>query len=103
MLATKRPRIECSVWSNGAAGFGLRVLGGKLVRKQNFDRAKSPIQIEVSGEDVSFNVDKDSFWDDCGELIHKQLKPWFQERGLKTGDRVWLEIIEPKKRFCLSL
>ncbi|MGD0521494.1 MAG: hypothetical protein ABSA48_09595 [Terracidiphilus sp.] len=103
MLETKQSRIKCSVWSNGAEGFGLNVLGGIVVRKQNFDRGESPILVELNGEYVRINIDKDGFWAGCGHLIKKSLKPWFQERGLKTGDRVWLEIVEPKKRFRLSL
>jgi hypothetical protein len=104
MLATRISRIECSAWSNGTEGFGLKVLGGKQVRRQNFDRAKSPILIEINGDYISFNIDKDSFWNEsCGELIKKPLKSWFLEHGLKTGDRVWLQVVEPKKRFRLSL
>lgn len=95
-------RIECSVWSNGSTGFGITVLGGAQVRRQYFDRSQSPVLIELDGEFVSFNIDKDSFWQDCAHLIKKPLKSWFQARGLATGDRVWLEIIEPQKRFRLS-
>lgn len=98
----KISRIECSVWSNGSSGLGLRVLGGQQVRREYFERSQSPILIEVNGKYLRFGVDKDSFWKDCGELINVQLKMWFEENGLKTGDHVWLEIIEPKKRFLLT-
>lgn len=95
-------RIECSVWSNGADGFGLRILGGATARLQHFDRSKSLVQIEIDGDLIDFNVDKKSFWaGNCGELIGKQLIPWFRARNLKPGDHVWLEIIEPKKQFRL--
>lgn len=97
-------RIECSVWSNGSNGFGITILGGALVRRQHFDRLQSPVLIELDGEFVSFNVDKDSFWKDqkdCRHLINKTLKSWFQARSLKTGDHIWLEIIQPGKRFRL--
>ena len=97
-------RIECSVWSNGTNGFGLRVLGGITTRSQYFDRSKSPVLIDLDGELVQFNVNKSSFWSgNCGELIGSRLRPWFQKNHLQTGDHVWLEILESNVRFRLTL
>jgi hypothetical protein len=70
----------------------------------HFDRAKSPISVEVSGQDVQVNIDKQSFWDsNCGELINKGLRDWIMQHNLRTGDSVQLEIIEEKQRFRLTL
>jgi hypothetical protein len=69
-------RIECSVWTNGGNGWGLRVLGGTKIRKIHFDRHESPVRIEFGAEHCECNVDKDSFWNDsCGELISKSFLP----------------------------
>lgn len=40
-------RIECSVWSDGNTGWGLRVLGGIEGRKKNFDRDLKTVQLEI--------------------------------------------------------
>ena len=95
-------RIECSVWSNGANGHGLRILGGLNIRRQHFDRSQSPIQVEIDGQFMNFNIDKNSFWSlKCGELIGKPLGSWFAAQNLRTGDHVSLEVIESKKLFRL--
>jgi|SRR5580700_3494875 hypothetical protein len=97
-------RIEGSIWHNGQAGWGIKVLGGPSVRLTHFERKASPVIVEVDGVDVSVNVDKDSFWNrTCGELINKSFKDFIARHGLKSSDRVWLEIIEPKRRFRVAL
>ena len=96
-------RIKCSIFSNGSNGWGVRVLGGLKVRLEHFDRSASPVWIEVDGADVDFNVDKRTFWNGgCGELIRKPVEAWAKTRNLKTGDHVWLVVLEPKKRFRLT-
>jgi hypothetical protein len=93
-------RIECSVWNNGAKGWGLKVLGGLEVRKLHFRRSLSPVQIALEGILFPFNIDKKSFWTpECGELIKVPLRNWIIRNGLKSGDRVWLEILEPYRAF----
>jgi hypothetical protein len=60
--------------------------------------------VEIDGEDVSVNIDKNSFWTStCGELIKKPFGPFFKRHGLSSSDCVWLEIVEPKRRFRLTL
>ncbi len=53
--------LECSVWSNGGNGWGLRILGGSTTGNRYFSRDRSPIHIELDGRSFSINVDKDSF------------------------------------------
>ena len=92
--------IECSVWNNGGSGWGLRVLGGLKVRHLHFRRSHSPVLIELDGKWCDPNVDKDSFWNEnCGELIRKPLSDWINKHNLRTGDLVWLEVLEPHKKF----
>lgn len=93
-------RIECSVWNNGAKGWGLKVLGGLEIRELHFRRGLSPVQIALDGTLFPFNIDKKSFWTPgCGELIKVPLRNWIIGNGLKSGDRVWLEILKPYRVF----
>jgi len=93
-------KIECSVWNNGASGWGLKILGGLGMRKRHFQRTNSPILVELDGTLFPFNIDKKSFWTPrCGELIGIQLGEWIIKHGLKSGDRVWLEILKPFQTF----
>ena len=97
-------RLKCSVWNNGQSGWGVKILGGPGVRSAHFDRSSSPVIVELDGVDVSVNIDKDSFWTKtCGELIRKPFEDFFKRHSLSTPDRVWLEVIEPKRRFRLKL
>jgi hypothetical protein len=97
-------RLECSIWHNGQTGWGIKVLGGISVRLANFDRSQSPVIVEIDGVDVPVNVDKKSFWTStCGELIRKPFGDFTKKHGLAVSDRVWLEVVEPKRRFRLTL
>ena len=81
-------------------GWGLKILGGPRIRKAHFRRDLSPILVEVDGSIAACNVDKDSFWThSCGELINVQVKSWIRRKGLMTGDRVWLDVLEPFRKF----
>jgi len=96
-------KLECSVWNNGANGWGIRVLGGVMVRQAHFRRDVGPIVVEVDGVEHHFNIDKNSFWTrSFGELIGRPLREWKGRHGLKSGDRVYLCIVEPYRRFCLE-
>src|SRR3989442_4852656 len=91
-------RLQCSVWTNGKKGWGLKVLGGTRVREAHFRRESSPVYLSIGGREFAFNVDKNSFWTrQCGELIGVALRDWFFQHGLHSGDRVWLEMTEPHK------
>jgi hypothetical protein len=96
-------KIECSVWYNSTNDWGLTILGGPNVRDAHFDRARSPVFVELSGTFYPCNVDKDSFWKStskrCIHLINVNVKKWADLNGLHSGDHVWLEIIEPYRRF----
>jgi hypothetical protein len=92
--------IKCSVWNNGDNGWGLKILGGKLVREQHFRRGFSPIQVALDGQIFVFNINKNSFWTkSCGEIIGTPFRDWFLKHGLKPGERVWLAILEPCRVF----
>lgn len=97
-------RLECSVWNNGSSGWGVRVLGGKAVRGKYFRRSTSPVVVEIDGVDQLFNVRKKSFWTKtCGELIGKVVREWRDRHGLKSGEHVWLKVLEPYSRFRLEI
>jgi hypothetical protein len=96
-------RIECSIWNNGGTGWGLKVLGGLRAREAHFRRNQSPILVEAGSAPFQVNIDKDSFWTEtCGELISIALREWIMQVGLTTGDRVWLEVVEPHRRFKVA-
>jgi len=96
-------RLECSVWTNGQFGWGIRILGGKGVRQDHFDRRQNPVIVEIDGIETSVNIDKDSFWNErCGELIHKNFGRFAVRHDLKSSDRVWLKVLEPRRRFRLE-
>ena len=95
--------LECSIWNNGRSGWGVRILGGKDVRKIHFDGTLSPVIVEIDGQETSVNIDKNSFWNrTCGELIHKTFRDFRERHHLKSSDRVWLKILEPRRRFRLE-
>jgi len=91
--------IRCSVWNNGGSGWGLRILGGPSVRDTHFDRKERVVMVDLDGEEFPFNIDKGSFWRKCPELIGWPLKNWFAAKGLRSGDRLWLRVVESKRRF----
>jgi hypothetical protein len=96
-------RLECSVCANGSSSWGSRVLGGTTVRNAHFRRDLSPVVLEIDGTDHNFNVNKKSFWTTkCGELIGVALRDWKTRNGLKPGDRAWLIVVEPFRRFRLE-
>jgi len=93
-------RIECSVWNNGGEGWGLKVLGGPTVRRTYFRPEQSPILLELDGSSFPVNIDKRSFWTrGCGELISSDLRGWIVKHQMTTGDRVWLEVLQPHQTF----
>jgi hypothetical protein len=93
-------KIECSVWSNGGDGWGLRILGGLTVTERHFRPDHSPVYLELDGTSFPVNIAKDSFWKQtCGEMICVPLRDWIKKHGLRTADRVWLEVIEQDHLF----
>ena len=97
-------KVECSVWNNGGAGWGLRVLGGPKVRRRHFDPAQNSVSVELDGTCFRFNINKKSFWSQgCGELIGVPLRNWISQNNLKSGDRVWLEAVKQYRTFKATL
>ena len=95
-------RFKCSVWNNGKGGFGVEILGS--FRRAHFDRLCSPIIVEIDGVDVEVNIEKKTFWNQkCGELIRRPFLDYFERHALRKGDQLWLEVVEPKRRFRLSI
>jgi hypothetical protein len=100
----KTDRLECSVWTNGQNGWGVKILGGVEVRQLHLSRSLSPVTVVVDGVETPVNIDKASFWTPtCGELIHKNFKGVKDRHALNASDRVWLRILEPKRRSVLEV
>jgi hypothetical protein len=96
-------RIECSVWNNGGSAWGLRVLGGPSTRGRYFNESHKDVQVELGDCVFRFSTGRPSFWRKCPELIGKPLREWFAALDLKPGDRVWLEVVEPFRRFRVQV
>ncbi|MGH9513421.1 MAG: hypothetical protein ACRD2U_14920 [Terriglobales bacterium] len=93
-------KIECSVWNNGGNGWGLKILGGLGARTTHFHRNLNPILVDLGDRSFHVNIDKKSFWTEaCGELINEAFRDWFTRTRRTTGDRVWLEVVQPYRRF----
>lgn len=92
--------IECEVWNGDKDGWGLKVLGDVEFRRLHFQRSNSPVLVELRGVAHPFNIDKKGFWNrDYGELAGMKLREWIAKTGLKAGDQVWLEVLEPLQKF----
>jgi hypothetical protein len=97
-------QLECSVWTNGNGSWGIQILGGTQIRAAHFRRKLSPVIVEIDGEEHKFNIDKKSFWTKtCGELIGVPVRVWKTRHALRSGDHVWLRILEPNHRFRLEI
>jgi len=97
-------RLECSLWTNGSTGWGIKILGGADLRRKFFERKLGPIVVEIDGVDVPVNIDKNSFWNStCGELINKSFRTFKERHNLTSGERLWLTVVEPLRRFRLDL
>jgi len=70
------------------------------VRKIYFRSTCNPVEIELDGAVFPFNIKKKSFWTSgCGELIGAPLRNWIVKTGLKSGDRVWLQVVKRYQLF----
>ncbi len=91
-------RLIWTAWNNGqhhgtGSGYGLKV--PKTDRDRYFDREQHSVNITLpdSGEEVSVNTEKKSFWSDtCRELISHELGRWL----LRTGLAPWPNGNPPK-------
>jgi hypothetical protein len=87
-----KPDNNCMIWTawnNGSrlssgAGYGFKIV--EADRDRSFVRAQRQVTVELptpSGAVVAtVNIDKDSFWADCRELISDQIGRWLIDRGL---------------------
>lgn len=75
--------MQVTAWSNGGSGYGLKIRKGDL---KNFKREWGIVIIELPiGKEVvkaKANIDKDSFWKFCNELISKDIRLWLERKGL---------------------
>ncbi len=86
-----------TAWSNGShhrsgAGYGLRV--SMLDRDRHFRREWETVELRLPALDqpIRVNIDKDSFWSTCRELIHAEVGRWL----LKTGAAPWPPMVPPR-------
>lgn len=89
-----------TAWNNGShnktgSGYGFKV--GKEDRDEHFDSNWESIYLKLPGESewVKININKDSFWNGCRELICKKIGIWLRERN----EAPWPKGDPPK--FCL--
>lgn len=102
-----------SSWSNGSvnpwtgAGYGIRVT--KEDRDAHFYRDWGCIELELPGEAdfCKVNIDKDSFWNNCSELIKKEIGAWLIENNYGTwpeGEPFTFDLIPiGGRRFSLQI
>jgi len=79
--------MKVTAWNNGSysttgAGYGLKI-SCKEDRDKYFKREFSPICIVLPGQQnpIKVNIDKDSFWKNCRELICKEIGLWLISQG----------------------
>jgi hypothetical protein len=80
-------------WNNGSrhssgAGYGIKL--SLLDREANFSPDWGIVLLFLEGNDhpIEVNVAKRSFWSKkCGELIHKEIGLWFQQKGISSWDK----------------
>lgn len=89
--------MEVTAWNNGehhvsGAGYGLKVAPAD--RDLFFRKSwESVVVVLPNGDEVDFNIAKDSFWSDtCRELISKTLGQWL----IRNGHAPWPKGSPPK-------
>lgn len=75
-----------TAWNNGkhhesGAGYGLKI--SQKERDQYFKREWSSVflMLPSSNTVIEININKGSFWDNCRELIHKEIGLWLRTNG----------------------
>lgn len=106
----------CSIWSGPQRGIRI----GKPYRQQHFLQKNNQVIIEIEGETASVDFSKfPSFWTSCPEIrvaknmagqnilktfIQKNLLPPQESKKINgKKDVVYLEVVEPYKKFLLRL
>lgn len=108
-------KIKCSIWSGEM--LGVRI--GKPNNAKHFKKETPEIIIEINGINCKTNLNS-TFWETCPEIrvakdeegnnflnvwIKKNelLPPKLSEQKKGEKDEVILEVVEPYKKFRLSL
>lgn len=72
-------RITVTAWRNGSSGYGLNIRREDV---RHFPRQWGKVTIELPDGTVAYpNIDKDSFYNNCPHLIHKNIKRWLHNQG----------------------
>ena len=87
-----------TVWNNGSLGWGIRI--SLKNRGTFFSKENAKITIGIDEATYFFEL-KPSFWKNCPEIRGKEIKTWIMKNGLKAGDKVRLEVIDPSEKFQL--
>lgn len=109
--------MECSIWYGPQKGISM----GKVNRRLHFREDYETVIIEIEDKDCIVNFNEfPSFWRECPEIRiaknkrgRNRLREFIEKRDLlppnssfrKRGkkDAVYLEVIEPYRRFRLGL
>lgn len=71
---------KVSAWNDGKNVFGINLING--LREKLFDRKWIFIELSIENKE-SFKIKlSDSFWKNCNELRHKNIKDWFFENDI---------------------
>jgi hypothetical protein len=88
--------FEVTAWNNGqykasGAGYGLKVKREDL---QFFENIGPTVSLELEGfrEVVIVNIDKPSFWNECREMINKEIGIWL----IQNKQTPWIKGKPPK-------
>ncbi|MGV1804158.1 hypothetical protein ACQZ6A_20035 [Agrobacterium vitis] len=62
-------------------GFGLKI--PKYARDDYFEKSDGFVKLQLKGREkpIEVNIDKNSFWGDCRELIHREIGKWLIENN----------------------
>ena len=79
--------MKVTAWNNGkhhasGAGYGLKVQQASD-RDRYFRRKCSQVFVALprQTDPVKINIDKDSFWNGCRELISRDIGKWLRDNG----------------------
>ncbi|MEM5781683.1 MAG: hypothetical protein QXD43_00600 [Candidatus Aenigmatarchaeota archaeon] len=92
--------MKATIWNNGSLGWGIRV--GNKNREKYFSKNQDIIIINFDGINYGFEL-KPSFWRKCCEIRGKAIKNWVEKHGLKSKDKINLDVIKSYKIFKASL
>ena len=72
--------MKITAWTNGKGSYGFKI--SKADRDAYFEREWGTVKIYFpDGKIADANVDKDSFWNGCRELISSDIKRWLCENN----------------------